>query len=65
MVGGLVISVIVTALTSAWDWWATRVKVAPPPDVRSLAQSQRAELDRQFDEAVRSQQPPGPPPAQG
>lgn len=65
VIGGLVISVIVTALTSAWDWWATRVKVAPPPDVRSLAQSQRAELDRQFDEAVRSQQPPGPPPAQG
>jgi len=63
VVGGLVISLIVTALTSAWDWWVTRVKVAPPPDIRGLAESQRAELDRQFDESVRSNQPPGPPAA--
>ncbi|MFN8377656.1 MAG: phage holin family protein [Anaerolineae bacterium] len=61
VVGGLVISIVVTALTSAYDWWVTRVKVAPPPDIRVMAQAQRAELDRQFDEAVQSQQPPNPP----
>lgn len=61
VVGGLAISLIVTALTSAWDWWVTRVKVPPPPDIRGLAQSQREELDRQFDAAVQSQQPPKPP----
>lgn len=56
--GGLVLSLIVTALTSAWDWWVTRVKVMPPPDIRGLANAQRAELDRQFDATVHSKQPP-------
>jgi putative membrane protein len=59
VVGGVIISIIVTVLTGAYDRWVTRVTVPPPPDVRGLAAAKRAELDQDFDATVG---PPKPPP---
>jgi putative membrane protein len=61
IVGGLIVSIIVSVLTGAYDRWVTRVPVAPPPDVRSLAASRRAELDKEFDELVQPPKPPSSP----
>ena len=62
VVGGLIISLIVTVLTGAYDRWVTRVPVPPAPDIQTLAQTRRAELDQEFDAAVQSGQAPPPKP---
>jgi putative membrane protein len=65
--GGLIVSVVVTLVTAAQEWWSGRVTVTPPPKAREIAQAQRAQLDEEFDAMLQApppapDEPPSPPP---
>jgi putative membrane protein len=64
VLGGFIVAILVATLTTLLERWETRVTVPPAPDVRQIAESQRAQLDQQFEAYV--QQPPAPdePPPQ-
>ncbi len=61
VLGGLIIALIVAGLTSLLDRWETRVPVKPAPDVRQIAEVNRAQLDEQFNAYVQTPPPDGPP----
>lgn len=63
VLGGLLVSVMVTLVTAGQEWWSGRVAVTPPPKAREIAQAQRAQLDQQFDAMLQAPPPtPGEPP---